>query len=155
MPQEFSLGYHQCRWNYVSDDDVKDVDRKMDKFKLPYDVIWLDIEYTDEKKYFTCDQHSFADPISMGKQLDSHGRKLVTIIDPHIKNTENYPVVAELKSKELAVITRRATFSRAGAGPAPRTGSTPSALPRGSGGRRSSSTTASRAPWRIPSSGTT
>ena len=103
MPQEFSLGYHQCRWNYVSDDDVKDVDRKMDKFKLPYDVIWLDIEYTDEKKYFTWDQHSFADPISMGKQLDSHGRKLVTIIDPHIKNTDNYPVVAELKSKELAV----------------------------------------------------
>lgn len=103
MPQEFSLGYHQCRWNYVSDDDVKDVDRKMDKFKLPYDVIWLDIEYTDEKKYFTWDQHSFTDPISMGKQLDSHGRKLVTIIDPHIKNTDNYPVVAELKSKELAV----------------------------------------------------
>ncbi len=103
MPQEFSLGYHQCRWNYVSDDDVKDVDRKMDKFNLPYDVIWLDIEYTDEKKYFTWDKHTFPDPISMGKQLDSHGRKLVTIIDPHIKNVDNYPVVAELKSKDLAV----------------------------------------------------
>ncbi|KAK4122274.1 glycoside hydrolase family 31 protein [Parathielavia appendiculata] len=103
MPQEFSLGYHQCRWNYVSDDDVKDVDRKMDKFKMPYDVIWLDIEYTDEKKYFTWDKHSFTDPIGMGKQLDSHGRKLVTIIDPHIKNVDNYPVVAELKSKDLAV----------------------------------------------------
>ncbi|AEO56295.1 glycoside hydrolase family 31 protein [Thermothelomyces thermophilus ATCC 42464] len=103
MPQEFALGYHQCRWNYVSDEDVRDVDRKMDKFKMPYDVIWLDIEYTDEKKYFTWDKHSFTDPIGMGKQLDSHGRKLVTIIDPHIKNTDNYPVVAELKSKELGV----------------------------------------------------
>ncbi|KAL2179057.1 glycoside hydrolase family 31 protein [Thermothelomyces heterothallicus CBS 202.75] len=103
MPQEFALGYHQCRWNYVSDEDVRDVDRKMDKFKIPYDVIWLDIEYTDEKKYFTWDKHSFTDPIGMGKQLDSHGRKLVTIIDPHIKNTDNYPVVAELKSKELGV----------------------------------------------------
>ncbi|KAK3988617.1 2 subunit alpha glucosidase [Cladorrhinum sp. PSN332] len=103
MPQEFAIGYHQCRWNYVSDEDVKDVDRKMDKFKMPYDVIWLDIEYTDEKKYFTWDQHSFKDPISMGKQLADHGRQLVTIIDPHIKNVDNYPVVAELKSKDLAV----------------------------------------------------
>jgi alpha 1,3-glucosidase len=103
MPQEFSLGYHQCRWNYVSDEDVKDVDRKMDKAKMPYDVIWLDLEYTDEKKYFTWDKHTFPDPIGMGKQLDSHGRKLVTIIDPHIKNVDNYPVVAEMKSKGYAV----------------------------------------------------
>ncbi|KAH6637014.1 glycosyl hydrolases family 31-domain-containing protein [Chaetomium tenue] len=106
MPQEFSLGYHQCRWNYVSDDDVKDVDRKMDKAKLPYDVIWLDIEYTDEKKYFTWDKHMFADPIGMGEQLDSHGRKLVTIIDPHIKNVDKYPVVEELKSKEFGVMNK-------------------------------------------------
>ncbi|RKU44917.1 hypothetical protein DL546_003194 [Coniochaeta pulveracea] len=103
MPQEFSLGYHQCRWNYVSDDDVKDVDRKMDKFKIPYDVIWLDIEYTDGKKYFTWDPNMFKDPIGMGKQLLDHGRKLVTIIDPHIKNEEGYHVVSELKSKDLAV----------------------------------------------------
>ncbi len=92
MPQEFAIGYHQCRWNYVSDDDVKDVDRKMDKFKIPYDVIWLDIEYTDEKKYFTWDPNTFPDPIGMGKQLEEHGRKLVTIIDPHIKNVDGYHV---------------------------------------------------------------
>lgn len=103
MPQEFSIGYHQCRWNYVSDDDVKEVDRKMDKFSIPYDVIWLDIEYLDDRKYFTWEPNMFKDPISMGKQLDSHGRKLVTIIDPHIKNVGNYHVSDELKSKGLAV----------------------------------------------------
>ncbi|KAK3359351.1 glycoside hydrolase family 31 protein [Lasiosphaeria hispida] len=103
MPQEFAIGYHQCRWNYVSDEDVKDVDRKMDKFKIPYDVIWLDIEYTEEKKYFTWDAHSFPDPIGMTKQLDLHGRKLVTIIDPHIKNVDGYQVSKELKEKEFAV----------------------------------------------------
>ncbi|KAJ6438266.1 alpha glucosidase II [Purpureocillium lavendulum] len=103
MPQEFSIGYHQCRWNYISDDDVKDVDRKMDKFKIPYDVIWLDIEYTDDKKYFTWDPHSFADPIGMGKQLDNHGRKLVVIIDPHIKKVDGYSVNKDLTSQDLAV----------------------------------------------------
>lgn len=103
MPQEFSIGYHQCRWNYVSDDDVKDVDRKMDKYKIPYDVIWLDIEYTNGKKYFTWDNDMFKDPIGMGKQLDASGRKLVVIIDPHIKNENDYHIVSQLKSKDLAV----------------------------------------------------
>ncbi|KAK2067888.1 hypothetical protein P8C59_001591 [Phyllachora maydis] len=103
MPQEFALGYHQCRWNYVSDEDVKDVDRKMDKYQIPYDVIWLDLEYTEDKKYFRWDKNTFPDPIGMEKQLDSHGRKLVTIVDPHIKNVDGYEVVTELKSKDLAV----------------------------------------------------
>ncbi|KAI0471760.1 alpha glucosidase-like protein [Xylariaceae sp. FL0804] len=102
MPQEFSIGYHQCRWNYVSDDDVKEVDRKMDRYHIPYDVIWLDIEYTDEKKYFTWDYDMFKDPMAMGQHLDEHGRKLVVIIDPHIKNVGSYPIVDELKSKGLA-----------------------------------------------------
>ncbi|KAI0596727.1 alpha glucosidase-like protein [Biscogniauxia sp. FL1348] len=103
MPQEFSIGYHQCRWNYISDDDVKEVDRKMDRYRIPYDVIWLDIEYTDDRKYFTWDYDMFKDPMSMGQQLDVHGRKLVVIIDPHIKNAGGYPVSEELKSKGLAV----------------------------------------------------
>jgi alpha 1,3-glucosidase len=103
LPQEFAIAYHQCRWNYITDEDVKDVDRKMDKFKIPYDVIWLDIEYTDGKKYFTWDPLTFDDPITMGQQLDKRDRKLVTIIDPHIKNEGGYHVVDEMKSKGLAV----------------------------------------------------
>uniref|UniRef100_A0A8H7KB70 alpha-glucosidase n=1 Tax=Bionectria ochroleuca TaxID=29856 RepID=A0A8H7KB70_BIOOC len=103
MPQELAIGYHQCRWNYISDDDVKDVDRKMDRFKIPYDVIWLDLEYTDDRKYFTWEPHSFADPIGMGKQLQEHGRGLVLLIDPHIKKIDGYSQSSELVSKDLAV----------------------------------------------------
>jgi alpha 1,3-glucosidase len=103
MPQQFAIAYHQCRWNYVTDEDVMDVDRKFDKFKIPYDVIWLDIEYTHEKKYFTWDPLTFPDPQKMHKQLDKRDRKLVAIIDPHIKNTDKYPVIDEMKKKGLAV----------------------------------------------------
>ncbi|KAH0562027.1 hypothetical protein GP486_003272, partial [Trichoglossum hirsutum] len=103
LPQQFAIAYHQCRWNYVSVEDVKDVDRKFDKYKIPYDIIWLDIEYTDGKKYFTWDPLTFGDPKSIQKQLAKNGRKLVAIIDPHIKNEGGYHVVDELKSKELAV----------------------------------------------------
>ncbi|KAK2748496.1 hypothetical protein FQN57_000629 [Myotisia sp. PD_48] len=103
LPQHFAIAYHQCRWNYVTDEDVKDVDRKFDVYQIPYDVIWLDIEYTDGKKYFTWDSQTFPDPIGMQNQLDASGRKLVFIIDPHIKNEADYPVVEELKQKQLAV----------------------------------------------------
>lgn len=51
MPQYFSLGYHQCRWNYRDEADVRSVDSNFDKFDIPYDVIWLDIEHTDGKRY--------------------------------------------------------------------------------------------------------
>jgi alpha 1,3-glucosidase len=102
MPPIFGTAYHQCRWNYVTDEDVKDVDRKFDRSDIPYDVIWLDIEYTDGKKYFTWDPLTFSDPIGMEKQLDVHDRKLVTIIDPHIKNEGGYEVVDQMKSKNLA-----------------------------------------------------
>ena len=103
LPAEFSIGYHQCRWNYISDDDVKSVDRKMDKFGIPYDVIWLDLEYTDDRKYFTWQPDMFVDPLGMGKQLDEHGRNLVLLIDPHIKAKDDYPISNELVSKNLAV----------------------------------------------------
>ncbi|KAI9807196.1 MAG: hypothetical protein M1825_005914 [Sarcosagium campestre] len=103
LPQHFAIAYHQCRWNYVTDEDVRDVDRKFDKHQIPYDVIWLDIEYTEGKKYFTWDHLTFGDSIATHKQLDGHDRKLVAIIDPHIKNEANYHIVDELKSKDLAV----------------------------------------------------
>jgi alpha-glucosidase (family GH31 glycosyl hydrolase) len=44
MPQYFALGYHQCRWNYVNEKDVDEVDANFDKHDIPYDVLWLDIE---------------------------------------------------------------------------------------------------------------
>lgn len=103
LPQHFSIGYHQCRWNYNSDEDVKEVDRKMTQFEIPYDVIWLDIEYTDDKQYFTWNPHTFVNPAGMLDQLKNSGRKLVAIIDPHIKNKDDYYVSKEMKNKDLSV----------------------------------------------------
>lgn len=50
LPQLFSIGYHQCRWNYKDEADVKAVDSGFDEHEIPYDVIWLDIEHTNGKR---------------------------------------------------------------------------------------------------------
>ena len=31
MPQYFGLGYHQCRWNYMSQDDILELNQDFDK----------------------------------------------------------------------------------------------------------------------------
>lgn len=90
LPPLFSLAYHQCRWNYNDQKDVHDVETNFDVNDIPMDVMWLDIEYTDSKKYFTWDPVKFSEPLEMVNNLTSRGRKLVTIIDPHIKRDSNY-----------------------------------------------------------------
>lgn len=103
LPQQFAIAYHQCRWNYVTDEDVKEVDAQFDKYQIPYDVIWLDVDYTDDRKYFTWDPMTFPNPISMEEQLDDSERKLVVLIDPHIKNEDGYFVSEEMKKQGFAV----------------------------------------------------
>lgn len=90
IPPKFSLAYHQSRWNYVDEADVRGVDENFDVHDIPADAIWLDIEYTDRKKYFTWDQDKFPHPSEMVANLTAKGRKLIVIIDPHIKREAGY-----------------------------------------------------------------
>ncbi|KAL1786476.1 neutral alpha-glucosidase C [Sigmodon hispidus] len=103
MPPLFSLGYHQCRWNYEDEQDVKAVDAGFDEHDIPYDVMWLDIEHTEDKKYFTWDKKRFENPRRMQELLRSKRRKLVVISDPHIKVDPNYSVYAEAKEQGFFV----------------------------------------------------
>ncbi|KAF9127236.1 hypothetical protein BGW39_006025 [Mortierella sp. 14UC] len=104
LPQSFSIGYHQCRWNYVSQKDVAEVDAGFETNDIPYDVLWLDIEHTNGKRYFTWDSEHFSDPIDMQVHLGSKGRKMVTIIDPHIKMDKEYHISKEATDKSLFVM---------------------------------------------------
>jgi len=103
LPPYFSTSYHQCRWNYNDQQDVHDVDENFDKHNIPYDVIWLDIEHTDGKRYFTWDSSKFGQPEVMLKNLSDKGRKLVTIVDPHIKRDSGYHVHKEAMEKHYYV----------------------------------------------------
>ncbi|XP_076983673.1 neutral alpha-glucosidase C isoform X2 [Tamandua tetradactyla] len=103
MPPFFSLGYHQCRWNYEDEQDVKAVDAGFDEHDIPYDVMWLDIEHTRGKRYFTWDRKRFPNPKRMQELLKSKKRKLVVISDPHIKIDPNYVLYAKAKEQGFFV----------------------------------------------------
>ncbi|KAK7196128.1 alpha glucosidase II subunit [Novymonas esmeraldas] len=97
MPPYFSLGLHQCRWNYLNTKDSLAVDEGFDAHNMPYDTLWLDIEHTDKKKYFTWDSYTFPDPAVLTSALASKGRKLVTVKDPHVKRDDSYYVHEEAR----------------------------------------------------------
>ncbi|KAM9787050.1 neutral alpha-glucosidase C isoform X1 [Syngnathus typhle] len=84
LPPLFALGYHHSRWDNDTQDDVADVDTKFDEHHIPYDVMWLDIEHTNEKRFFTWNPKLFPDPANLQHQLEKKNRKLVVIIDPPI-----------------------------------------------------------------------
>lgn len=85
LPQLFALGYHQSRWNYNDQKDVLEITAKMDEHLIPFDTIWLDVEYLDQKKYFKWGPETFPSPHEMLRELDSTGRNIVVLIDPHLK----------------------------------------------------------------------
>ena len=37
LPQSFAIAYHQCRWNYKDEADVKSVDGGFDDHDIPYE----------------------------------------------------------------------------------------------------------------------
>ncbi|EYC26665.1 hypothetical protein Y032_0010g897 [Ancylostoma ceylanicum] len=106
LPPEFALAYHQSRWNYNDQKDVKEVHEGFDQHDIPLDVLWLDIEHTDGKRYFTWDKEKFPNPKEMIEDLTSKGRKLVTIVDPHIKKDSKYSVYADAKKEDFLVKKR-------------------------------------------------
>jgi alpha 1,3-glucosidase len=76
LPPQWSTAYHQCRWNYVDEADVLEVDRRFDEADIPLDVTWLDIEYAAEHRYFDWDDKVFPDPVGMLAKVAEKGRKV-------------------------------------------------------------------------------
>ena len=76
MPALWSLGYHQCRWNYVSSEDLLSVQERFDEENMPVDVFWLDIEYASDHKYFMWNKKNFPEPVEMIKDIEAIQRKV-------------------------------------------------------------------------------
>ncbi|MDB4927472.1 glycoside hydrolase family 31 protein [Mucilaginibacter sp.] len=90
MPPLWSLGYQQCRWSYMSANEVLAIARKFREKNIPADVIYCDIDYMDGFKIFTWNKETFPDPKGMIAELKAINFRLVTIVDPGIKIDEEY-----------------------------------------------------------------
>jgi alpha-glucosidase (family GH31 glycosyl hydrolase) len=49
----------------MSQQELLEVNSKMKEYDIPCDSVWLDIEYSDAKRYFTWDAKNFTNPREM------------------------------------------------------------------------------------------
>lgn len=94
MPPLWSLGYHQSRWSYMNEGEVKDLVTEFRERKIPLDVMHLDIDYMHGYRCFTWDPVKFSDPKKLMTTLASQNVRVVTIIDPGIKMEYGTPYKA-------------------------------------------------------------
>ncbi len=100
LPPLWALGYHQCKWSYYPESEVKAISSKFRELKIPCDAIYLDIDYMDGFRCFTWNKEHFPDPKRMVKELSDDGFKTVVIIDPGIKVDKDYSVFSEALEKD-------------------------------------------------------
>lgn len=95
MQQLWTLGYHQSRWGYESEEKIREIARGLRENDLPCDCIHFDIDYMDHYKVFTWNQDTYQDERKVISDLREMGIKAVTIIDPGVKVEKDYYVYEE------------------------------------------------------------
>ena len=85
LPPKWALGYHQCRWSYVSQDIVRELAHEFRDRHIPCDVIHLDIDYMNGYRVFTWSPKRFGNAPQLLHDLKQDGFKTVTIVDPGVK----------------------------------------------------------------------
>ena len=95
LPQKWTLGYHQSRWGYDSEETFRSIAGQLQEHRIPCDAIHFDIDYMERYKVFTWDKTRFTDARTLLADLKTQGIKAVTIIDPGVKVEKDYPMYEE------------------------------------------------------------
>ena len=91
----WSLGYHQCRYSYMNEGEVRDVAREFRERRIPCDALYFDIHYMRGFRVFTWDRERFPDPAGLLADLGADGFRSVVIVDPGVKADDpDYEVYA-------------------------------------------------------------
>ncbi|MFK8165260.1 MAG: glycoside hydrolase family 31 protein [Lewinella sp.] len=107
LPPLWAMGFHQCRWSYYPESQVRNLAKSFRDKKIPCDAIYLDIDYMDGYRCFTWNKTYFPDPKKMITDLKEDGFHTVVMIDPGIRVDEEYEVYTS--GVEEDVFCRRAS----------------------------------------------
>ncbi len=92
LPPKWGLGYQQSRYSYETQERVEEIAREFRKRRLPCDVLYLDIHHMEGYRVFTFGK-TFPKPAEMIRRLGRKGFKVVTIVDPGVKNDPKFGVL--------------------------------------------------------------
>ncbi len=92
LPPRWALGYHQSRWSYATDSDVRQLAAMFRTRAIPCDGIHFDIDYMHGYRVFTWDTERFPNPTGLLADLRHQHFHAVAIIDPGVKIDPDYPI---------------------------------------------------------------
>lgn len=113
LPPLWALGYHQSRWSYYPEQEVRRLADRFRREEIPCDAIYLDIDYMDGYRCFTWDEQHFPDPARLIGDLREQGFRTVLMIDPGIKEDPNYAVYREGLKQGMFVRTADGEVAKA------------------------------------------
>jgi alpha-glucosidase len=90
LPPRWLLGYHQSRWSYYPESQVRELAAEFRRRRIPCDAIHLDIHHMDGYRIFTWDREGFPDPAALIAHLRGQGIRTVLIVDPGVKVDRGY-----------------------------------------------------------------
>jgi len=92
LPPVRSLGYHQSRWGYLNEREIREVLAGFEGNKMPLSAIHLDIDYMDGYRVFTVDLERYPHLSKLAEDLIGANIRLVVILDPGVKTDPYYEV---------------------------------------------------------------
>ncbi|WP_330948821.1 glycoside hydrolase family 31 protein [Virgibacillus sp. MG-45] len=101
LPPKWALGYHQSRYSYETEEEVRELADQFIARDIPLDVIHLDIHYMNGYRVFTFDQDRFPNPEKLITDLREMGIRVVPIVDPGVKKDAEYPIYQEGVNQDL------------------------------------------------------
>lgn len=102
LPPLWALGFHQCRYSYESRARIEEIARTFRRKKIPCDAIYLDIHHMDGYRVFTFGR-TFPKPAQLIARLAEQGFKVVTIVDPGVKDEATFGVLKRGKAQRAFV----------------------------------------------------
>jgi alpha-glucosidase len=87
LPPRWALGYHQSRWGYRTEANVRQEVKAFQTYNLPLSAIHLDIDCQVEHRAFTIDPKRFPKIDSFTQELAETGVRLIAINNPGIKSS--------------------------------------------------------------------
>lgn len=95
IPPKWAIGYHQSRYSYKTEQEVRELANTFIEKGIPLDAIYLDIHYMDGYRVFTFDRVSFPNPKKLIDDLKVQGIRIVPIVDPGVKEDPEYYIYQE------------------------------------------------------------
>jgi alpha-glucosidase len=95
LPPKWAIGYHQSRYSYETEVEVRELASIFMEKDIPIDAIYLDIHYMNGYRVFTFNEDNFPNPEKLIKELREKGIRVVPIVDPGVKKDSRYSIYQE------------------------------------------------------------